>query len=167
MTQQTWRTIVEKVEDECSSSDIRTLLSTISIGRIDELIALSPELASRLGVEYAKWVKDSAFDFNECDGIANRLSRFFTTENIDCQVEVLLAYLEMGTDHNRWYVERKFYDACKPTLDNRIANRLALELRVLGYKACRMIAHMERSIGVSRASLHPSIVTTLAQICPV
>lgn len=167
LTQQTWRTIVEKVEDESSSSDIRALLSTISIDRIDELIMLSSDLASRLGVEYAKWVKENSFDFNECDGIANRLSRFFTTENIDCQVEVLLAYLEMGTSHNRWYVERKFHDACKPTLDTRIANRLALELRVLGNKACRMVAHMENSIGVNRASLHPSIVSTLIQICPV
>jgi serine/threonine protein kinase len=167
ITQLHWRSIVEKIEDEPRSNDIRALLSTITIPRIEELLTVSPDLASRLGVEYAKWVNESSFDFNQCDGIANRLSSFYQVENIDCRVEVLLAYLEMGTSHNRWYVERKFYDACMPNLDARVANRLALELRVMGSKACRSIAHLERSISVNRGSLHPTIVATLAQICPV
>lgn len=162
-----WRLIVEKVEDESSSRDIQTLLSLISYDRIEELVALSPELAGRLGVEYARWVKGNSFNFNDCDGIANRLSCFFNTENMECKVEVLLAYLVMGTSHNRWYVERKFHEECNANLDARVAGRLALELRVLGTRACQMIAHLERSIGVNRTALHPQIVLTLSQICQV
>lgn len=163
---QAWRSIVEKIEDDPNSPDVHTLLSIISYARIDELTELSPELSTRLGTEYARWVKQGTFNFSECDGIANRLSRFFNSGNLECKVEVLLAYLLMGTSHNRWYVERKFYDCCGPTLELRIANRLALELRVLGLRACSLIAHLERSIGVSRASLHPQISQTLNQVCP-
>jgi len=164
---QTWRVIVEKVEDESSSRDIHTLLSIISIVRIEELIAASPELARRLGVEYARWVKDGTFNFSECDGIAIRLSHFFNSGEVECKVEVLLAYLLMGTSHNRWFVERKFFDACGAGLEDRVAHRLALELRVLGYRGCNLISHLERSIGISRSSFHPHLISTLAQICPV
>lgn len=160
-----WKNIVEKIEDESGSQDIKTLLSIISLPRIEELIQISLPIACRLGIEYAKWVKNGAFIFAECDAIANRLSRFFSAGDIECRTEVLLAYLMMGTSHNRWYVEEKFYNSCKADLDPGTANRLALELRVMGKPACNLIEHLERSIKVSRQNLHPAISSTLGKLC--
>jgi len=77
----------------------------------------------------------------------------------------LLALLFMGTSHNRWYVERKFADLCNPNMNPNLANRIAMEIRVLNKTACRAISHLESSIGINRSAFHPVIFGTLNQVC--
>ena len=161
----TWRKIVEKIEDGYPSTDVKSLLQTIPLHRITELVAMDPTLAGRLGTVYGSWVKESSFNFETCDGIANRLQEFMRCPDYSCQAEIMLALLIMGTSHNRWYVERKFAVLCDSSMDADLARRVALEIRVLGARACQAVRHLERSIGVSRNSFHPTIVSTLNQVC--
>lgn len=161
----TWRKIVDKVEDGYPSTDVKSLLQIIPLHRITELVAMDPALAGRLGTVYGAWVKESSFNFETCDGIANRLQEFMRCPDYSCQAEIMLALLIMGTSHNRWYVERKFAALCDSSMDADLARRVALEIRVLGARACQAVRHLESSIGISRNTFHPTILSTLNQVC--
>ncbi|PJY97000.1 serine/threonine-protein kinase [Pseudomonas donghuensis] len=161
----TWERIINKIEDNYPSQDVKNLLQVISLNRINDLIARDQYKSARLGIMYAQWVGGGTFDFSSCDGIANRLQAFMAVPDLTCQADVLVALLLMGTSHNRWYVERKFAALCNSQMEDGLARRLALELRVLGRQACAAITHLEDSIHTSRNNFHPTIVTTLNQVC--
>ena len=160
-----WEKIINKIEQLGLSDDGKALLRAVSLSRIEELIAHSPHAASRFGSAYSCWVKEGTFNFDDCDGIANRLEALLAINDISCQSEVLLALLLMGTSHNRWYVERKFATYCGSSLPENLAKRVAMEMRILGPTACRAISHLESSINISRSTLHPTLVDTLNSVC--
>ncbi len=161
----TWEAIVDKAQAIYPSRDAEALFAALSLTRISELVAVRPDLAAKLGAIYANWVRDESFDFAACDGIANRLQAFLSVPDLNCQAEAMLALLFMGTSHNRWYVEQKFVAFSGANMPVNLARRIAMEIRVLGRRACRAITHLEHSISFDRASLHPEIVSTLAQVC--
>jgi len=137
----------------------------LRLDRIQEICTSFSEHAEKLGSIFAQWVAASGFNFEACDGIANRLIPFIASCSLSVKVECLMAMLTMGTSHNRWYVERKFLELCGPKLEENLAKRLAIEFRTAGDDVCREISHLERSIGVSRAAFHPLLVKTLSEIC--
>lgn len=161
----TWERIVNKACTLYPSQDARMLLESINLGRIQEIVAHYPLLASRLGVQYATLIKESGFNFEKCDGIANRAEAFLALNDTNCKAEILIALLMMGTSHNRWYVERKFVAYCLPNMQQELARRIAMEIRVMRRQACAAITTLERSISFSRTALHPVIVQALAQVC--
>jgi eukaryotic-like serine/threonine-protein kinase len=114
---------------------------------------------------FAGWVKGSSFDFEYCDALANRLEAFFNAVDFEPKVECLIAMLEMGTSHNRWYVERKFASFCGPAMELNLAKRLAVQFRISDEDVCRAIRHLEASISFSRESLHPLLAKALSEIC--
>ena len=82
--------------------------------RIQTACADAPDDAARIGIEFAQWVARTAFNFDYCDALANRLEAFFEGTEFECKVECLMALLSMGTSHNRWFVERKFTRLASP-----------------------------------------------------
>lgn len=160
-----WDKIVDKVERLNFSPDAIVLLRKIPLNRISELIATSPDLARRLGLIYSVWVKNAVLNFDDCDGVANRLEAFLVLPDVNCGAEVRLAFLMMGTSHNRWYVERKFAGHCSPSMPEGVAKRLAMEIRVMNKVACLAFSHLESSINIPRSSFHPLIVDTLGKVC--
>jgi eukaryotic-like serine/threonine-protein kinase len=84
---------------------------------------------------------------------------------METKADALMAMLEMGTSHNRWYVERKFYNTCGPKMDETAARRLSIEFRASGDNICYLIKHLEQSVGVSRSGLHPVLQSVLAEVC--
>jgi len=161
----TWERIINKACSLYPSPDGRLLLESMNLNRINEVVVNYPAFASRLGVLYATWVKNSSFNFNSCDGIANRAEAFMALGDVNCKSEILLALLMMGTSHNRWYVEKKFVSHCLPNMPHDLARRMAMEVRVMRREACQAIANLERSISFSRTGLHPTIVDALNQVC--
>ena len=90
---------------------------------------------------------------------------FQALDDYELKASCLMALLAMGTSHNRWYVEHKFIRLTGATMDRLLAERLAIEFRVVDRLVCRQISHLEISIGVSRTALHPLIQLALSQIC--
>jgi serine/threonine protein kinase len=163
-----WRNIVTYLQDNAESSidsDINALLSKLNIARIDELISKDQDLAITLGVIFAEWARNGTFDFDFCDGLANRLLAFYVLDDISCKSEVLLALLFMGTTHNRWYVERKFIQLAGANMDSNLARRVAMEISVSGQPACRAFTHLTRSISANLNDLHPSIYEKIRRVC--
>ena len=125
-----------------------------------------PTEAKSMGLSFAHWITESTFNFDYCDGLANRLEIFFLQLNdYELKASCLMALLAMGSSHNRWYVEHKFIRLTGTSMDSLLAARLAIEFRVLDRLVCQQISHVERSIGVSRTALHPTIQLALSQIC--
>ena len=160
-----WSNIVSYIEDNSLTDDTTLLLNSINIDKINEIVRSNIALANRLAIAYSEWVKNRSFVFTQCDGIANRLEQFMILDDLNVKVEILLALLFMGTAHNRWYVERKFYQLVGTDMDESLAKRFALELRVIGEDSCSKIDHLEQSISVSRGRFHPDIFNTLNKIC--
>lgn len=165
MTSAVWGGFVEFVEDNLASEDGKVLLRKLSIERIEEVCSQTPDMAGRLAVAFSEWVTSSGFNFDACDGIADRLRVFISSVPITAKVECLMALLLMGTSHNRWYVERMFASLCAAELEEATAKRLAIEFRAAGEMVCRAISHLERSISISRTTLHPLLSHTLGEIC--
>ena len=76
-----------------------------------------------------------------------------------------MAMLYMGTSHNRWYVENKFVNIVGRNLDEILAKRLALEIRVDDEAACKAFEHLNFSIQFDIQRLHPVLLHTVKAIC--
>ncbi|HRJ31291.1 MAG TPA: serine/threonine-protein kinase [Cyclobacteriaceae bacterium] len=160
-----WKDIVDFVDDEHPSADSIAVLRRLTIDHLDKVNEAFPMLAGRLGLLYAKWIRESSFPFAECDGLSIRLQKFINNCDIDVQAECLMAMLYMGTSHNRWYVENKFVNIVGRNLDEILAKRLALEIRVDDEAACKAFEHLNFSIQFDIQRLHPVLLHTVKAIC--
>jgi len=165
LTKDNWEEIITFIEDNESSPEGDAVLRQLTLSKIEELILLDTSLSNRLGAALADWARDGGFGFGYCDGLADKLERFICSCSISTQAECLMAMLYLGVSHNRWHVERKFFKLTAATMDGSLANRISVEFRADSNKICRLISHLESSIGVSRSSLHPTLVETLMSIC--
>lgn len=162
---QVWEDLAEFLENEATPEDSRAIFLKLSADRIDALCLASLASANRIAILFSAWVFSSSFNFEYCDGLANRLELFIANCDFEAKVDCIMALLEMGTTHNRWYVEHKFVGMCGPAMEPNLANRLGVQFRIADTQVCRRIAHLERSIDFNRASLHPVLVRALSEIC--
>lgn len=162
----TWVRLASYLEDNAQDADINAICGKLTADRIDVLCNADPIAAKRIGLVFAEWVSDTSFDFELCDAIANRVERFFSAGDLELKVECLMALLEMGTSHNRWYVERRFAKLSGPEMDDNLAKRLVVKFHLVGKaKVCSNIDHLEGSIDFSRKHMHPRLVEAIASIC--
>ena len=165
LNEKQWQTIADYVEKDLESEDVKLVLGKLDIDRINELISNFPPFALRVGLRYAEWIRSHSFNFEKCDGLAIRLEAFLKIDDLSLQAECLMAMLFMGTSHNRWYVERKFFSYVDSSLEVQLCKRLAIEFRADDTRVCTAISHLESSIGVNRENIHPTLVATLRSIC--
>lgn len=161
-----WGHLADFLEYDASLDDIGAICGKLGSDQISHLCASCPSSANRIGSVFAQWVKDASFNFDYCDPIANRLEDFFQHTSFETKVECLMAMLSMGTSHNRWFVERKFARLCAPDMEDNLAKRLAVHLRINEDVVCQMISHLEDSITYNRQYLHPALVKALKDVCP-
>ncbi|MBI9056813.1 MAG: protein kinase [Labilibaculum sp.] len=164
LTEDDWKSIVNFVEDEYDSEDSIVVLRKLSLEHIDHVLKNHPAIGSKMGLLYAKWIRENNFNFEECDGLSIRLHKFINNCGIEVQSECLMAMLYLGTDHNRWYVERKFVSITDEKLDTNLAKRLGIEIIVDGRTAKRAFKHLGISISFDEDNLHPILRDALNKI---
>jgi len=161
-----WRELADFLYDMATVEETRAICMRLNEDCITVVCHAVPSDAKTIGLSFARWVAQSDFNFEYCDGLANRLEIFFSELNdYELQAVCLMALLAMGTSHNRWYVEHKFIRLAGPGMEINLANRLSIELRILDRPACAQIGHLEASIRVGREALHPLIQKTLSEVC--
>lgn len=160
-----WCALVTYVEDNEGQDDANGVLARLQLDQVISLCSNWLSLADRLALPYSQWIYDTPFPFERCDSLANILEIFIAHCSFEAKSDALMALLELGTSHNRWYVERKFYSLCGPSMDEALAKRIAIEFRAAGAKVCKAVDHLELSISVNRSGLHPALHQTLAEIC--
>ncbi|WP_254682674.1 protein kinase domain-containing protein [Phaeobacter inhibens] len=161
-----WDALAEYLEGNAARDDTHAICGKLTADRITVLCQHNSGAAKRIGLVYADWVATTAFNFEHCDGIANRLEIFIVNGDLELKVECLMALLELGISHNRWYVERKFVVLCGPEMDDNLAKRVVVKFHIEGKNSvCKNIDYLETSIGFHRAGLHPKLVSALEGLC--
>ncbi len=161
-----WVRLADYLEDKAPKTDVAAICGKMTTERIHLICETDSDCAKRIGIIFAEWVCNTPFNFAHCDAIANRIEVFFDNSDLELKVECLMALLNMGTDHNRWYVERKFTHLCGPDMDYNLAKRLAVKFYIVGKNSiCASIGHLERSISFDRNDLHERLVKALSELC--
>lgn len=115
-------------------SDRWTVFRALEEELIHLLWVLDPSLWKILALEYAEWVKESSFDFTYCDVLLPRLEMLIKIGDFDVKSTSLIAAAQLGRSHNRWYVMGRVVRLCGPSMDDQLAERLAIEILVEGAK---------------------------------
>jgi serine/threonine protein kinase len=155
LTEQEWDRIFQQIdENEEKNASNHAIFSALKTAQLEQLARESPDLFASLGKDYAKYAHGT-FSFDYCDVIAARAEVFYNRGELDVKAVIALALLELGTSHNRWYVERKFVKMTGTSISDELAERIAAEIDVQKYPFSRAIARLELSISASRNDLHP------------
>jgi hypothetical protein len=150
--------LADYLDNRAPVSDIAAICGKLTADKIKVLCDADSDAAKRIGLVFAEWVATTSFNFDHCDAIANRVEVFFENGDLETKVECLIAFLKMGTSHNRWYVERKFVRLCGPDMNENLAKRLVVKIHIVGKdKVSGSIEHLERSIDFRRSELHPRL----------
>lgn len=147
---------IERNTDKGQS--IGNILKVLSIDHIQYLNSNSPELFVAMGSYHAEHIARESFDFDYCDVLASKAELFYNGGGLALKASIALALLELGTSHNRWYVERKAAGMLDGTIPTALAERIRMEISVQQIDFKGKITHMTRSIGFNKASLHPILL---------
>lgn len=140
----------------------RAVMSAVRRNHAEQLEAAAPELFHALGNEYATFAESYGFDFDFCDVIASVAQIFYDHGEIDLKARITLSLLELGTSHNRWFVERKFINMASPSISEELAERIVMEASVNGIDFARKFRHVKTSISVGDSAIHP-VLAALGQ----
>jgi eukaryotic-like serine/threonine-protein kinase len=143
-------------ENDAKGIPNKNVYRYLSLAHIQELSASAPQLLKAIGMGYAQHSMGT-FDFDYCDVLASRLEKLFDHGDTELKANVLLALLQLGTSHNRWYVERVFARLAGAGCDQPVVQRFLTETSVQGYDLNRALKHIKWSIGADRNQLHPLI----------
>jgi serine/threonine protein kinase len=165
LTKENWESLIIFIDEHKTEDDGRLLLRMLTEDHITSICQNFPDLGKQLASLYAEYVGERSFIFGVTDGLASRLELFIQFNPIEIQTECLLAMLYLGTRHNRFYVEHKFYSYIGINMDENLARRMSLEFLVEEEDVCNAITHLEYSISISRKNFHKILVETLNRIC--
>ena len=138
------------------------IMRTLTRSHIKSIFNSSPDMAHGLGELYANFAGTHSFDFDYCDVVSDRAQVFFNLGDLSLRAKVALAMLELGTSHNRWRVERQFIGMAGRECPPALAERIRIEVLAQQIPFAKKIKHVEISIGVASARLHPILQTLLA-----
>ncbi|MBC7648788.1 MAG: hypothetical protein H7197_06715 [Vitreoscilla sp.] len=153
-----WDQVFLALEDaNPAGAPMAALLLAFTKTHLLQLQADAPDLLEAFGSYYTEYADRGigAFDFSYCDVIADKLGWLFELGAVGTKAKAIISLLILGASHNRWAVENKFMSLAGPTLDDSVAERISTEINVRGLALSSQISHIERSIGTSRAKLHP------------
>lgn len=152
LTEENWDSVFLFLE-RASIEDIDLVLHAIKIEHIEEHFTSSPELFAALGDYFVDIMLKKNFDFNYCDILASKAEIFFKkSEDLGLKAKIILALLELGTSHNRWYVERMVGNMLNSSSSD-LGNRLLMEITATSFDFVTKINHMEFSIKYNRCFL--------------
>ena len=166
LTDDEWdRVFLQMDENEDHHRSNHAIYRALSHDHLLQLAKDATELLMALGQGYARYAQTRSFDFDYCDVLASKAEVFYEHGELDLQAFIALAMLELGTSHNRWFVERVFMEMAGASISDALANRIKVEIEVQSVDFCSRIRHLERSISERRDNLHPVLREILVG-CP-
>lgn len=159
LSEQEWDRVFQQIDDNDERKlSNHAIFSALTVAQLSYLTNEAPDLFASLGKDYARYAQEGTFNFEYCDVIATRAKVFYDQGELDLKALITLALLELGTSHNRWFVERMFLQMAGAAISEELAERIATEIDVQGIDFARQIEHVERSISASRNDLHPVLL---------
>lgn len=158
LTEQQWDQVFLLLEDQdLPAKSHQHILRLVTRDHLIWLAANAPDLLSAFGAYFCDYLDDSesALDFDYCDIAADKLAWLYELGDVALQARCLISLMVMGASHNRWYVERKFYQLAGAGLPEAVANRFVADVDVKGIDFEKYLSHIEWSISVRRSGLSP------------
>jgi serine/threonine protein kinase len=159
LSEQEWDRVFQQIdENDDKGHSNHAVFSALTVAQLVHLSDEAPDLFASLGKDYAKYVQDGTFNFDYCDVIATRAKVFYERGELDLKALIALALLELGTSHNRWFVERMFLQMAGASISEELAERIATEADVQEIDFVHKINHVEHSISAKLDELHPVLL---------
>ncbi|NUX55966.1 serine/threonine-protein kinase [Paraburkholderia youngii] len=162
LTDDQWERVLLLMEQyEFEKRSLSNIFRALSVQHIASLEATSKDMFVAIASDFCAYVTGHRFDFDYCDVLAGKLDAIFKIGSVEIKALALLALLELGASHNRWFVEGKFMELASLKLDPQVAHRFLIEAPIQGVDVQARIAHVEWSISASRSVLSPIIQAAL------
>ena len=150
---------VEKNITNGASLDI--IMASLSLNHIESLKDNSPEIFKSMGMFFSESIFENYFDFDYCDVLASKAEVFYNHADIELKASIAVSLLELGTKHNRFYVQRKAARMMNDHISIELANRIIVELKVLGVDFRKKMRDLCISINFNTSNLHPILTEIL------
>jgi serine/threonine protein kinase len=106
-------------------------LTRIPSEAIARIVSRHDGVSEAIVEKYCQWAKTTAFSFGFADTVCSRLVAIFDHGAITVRPMALVALIELGESHNRWYVMREMLRRCsKAETSRETAQRLAIEIKI-------------------------------------
>ena len=150
-----WDRIFDLLDtDGAAGHPTYNVFRVLRLEHIQQLGEEDPDLLASLGKMFADHCRKRSFDFDYCDVLATKAQLFYDLGEVGLKADIAVGMLRLGIDHNRWFVERKFIQMVGP-ISAELAERIVVELSVLGIDFPYEFSRMQRSISANKAALHP------------
>lgn len=160
LTEQQWDQIFTLLEDEdVEEKSHRQILRLFTKDHLTWLAEHAPDLLAAYSGYFCDYLDDAegALDFDYCDIAADKLGWLFELGDVAQRARTLISMMIVGASHNRWYVERKFFQLAGPALPEPVANRFITEVDVREIPFEKHIKQIEFSISSTRDALSPTL----------
>lgn len=109
------------------STPFLTRLSSVAL---EKIVTRQDGVASAIIEKYCDWVRRTNFLFHYADTVCGCLTTIFDSGGPAMKALALIALIELGESHNRWYVMRRMLHRCSAdVLAQEIARRLVIEIK--------------------------------------
>jgi serine/threonine protein kinase len=123
------------------------------------LHALNVEAWRSIARGYCEWAGRGSFDFSYCDSLAKRLELIFDLGDVSLKANSAIAAARLGESHNRWFVMRALVRMCGPEMEDRAAERTAIEIGAESLESQFLTCVTQ--IGRQKSAYHPRIAEVL------
>lgn len=166
LSDEEWDRVCLCLEDnEARGLTNNNIFRALSTAHLESLRANSAAVFQAVGVLFCDFINqnEGRFDFDYCDILAPKLKIFFEHGDLALQSLTLHTMMKMGASHNRWYVERMFWNIItNEAISSQLIERFSMDAEVLQISLSRYIGHICSSIAVNPASLPQQIQIKMA-----
>lgn len=142
------------------SFDVHQTLRDLDEASLQAMHETHPDKWREIVGYYCEWVGRTGHGYSFCDLLAKRLDLIVEIGDIAEKAKALLAAAAMAAAHNRWYVMQIVLDRCGPTMDDNLAHRVAVEIRI--GQLHRNFEHCARTLGMPVSVFHARIMLVIA-----
>jgi hypothetical protein len=149
--------------EAAQAGDEQSVFARVAEEHLRELAERFPDQWDRIAMAYCDWAR-GGFAFAFCDVLVGRLEVVFRCEksSLEVRAAALATAAALGAVHNRWFVMRRVMRMADATLEENLAERLAIEIRA-GDAASHFVQCAE-CINRSLSDYHPRIARSLRAV---
>ena len=160
-----WERVFSRLDDnEYDKKSNSEILRHLTRDHICDMNVKDVSIFVALARMFASYIQNGVFIFDYCDVVADKAGIFYDLGDPHVKAKTALSLLIMGTNHNRWFVERKFVVMAGPDVSDKVIEGLLIEIKAQGLCLDDLIQRLIDSIGVSREKLHPHLLAALVHV---
>ncbi|MBW4536441.1 MAG: protein kinase [Pleurocapsa minor HA4230-MV1] len=149
------------LSNEADESDRYTVLRDLNEEALTHINLLDTDLFKTIASIYCEWIGNSDFAWDFCDVLIRRLEQIFELGDIECKANVVLAAVQLGKKHHRFFVMRRVIQMCGTILDDIVARRIVIEINAQEQQSAfiNFVKVLDRDFN----EYHPRIAELLTQ----